>query len=146
MSSTDKNKSEWKFFLSCSIKNTHAAATLGDQANIKVGNLYVRWSMHIEFYPAVGCWAAAPISAVLNQWVVFRQILTSISITGTSIKTPTTVARAAPEDNPNSMWKWRWRLQNGWRRRSWRPVRHPYSAISEDAPDRSRARRSAWSE
>jgi len=28
---------------------------------------------------------------------------TSISITGTSIKTPTTVARAAPEDNPKSI-------------------------------------------
>jgi hypothetical protein len=29
--------------------------------------------------------------------------LTSISITGTSISTPTTVARAAPDDNPKSM-------------------------------------------
>jgi len=38
-----------------------------------------------------------------NQWVVFRQIFTSMSITGTSISTPTTVARAAPEESPKSM-------------------------------------------
>lgn len=38
-----------------------------------------------------------------NQSSVRRQILTSISITGTSIKTPTTVARAAPEERPKSM-------------------------------------------
>ena len=31
------------------------------------------------------------------------QIETSISITGTSIKTPTTAANAAPEDKPKSM-------------------------------------------
>ena len=43
------------------------------------------------------------ISAASNQWVVFRQILTNISITGTSINTPTTVASAAPEDSPKSM-------------------------------------------
>ena len=53
------------------------------------------------FYPDVGCLAVAPISAVLNQWVVFRQILTSI--TGTSINTPTTVVRAAAKDKPNSI-------------------------------------------
>ncbi len=59
--------------------------------------------MHAAYYPVVGCSAAASISASLNQWVVFRQILTSISITGTSINTPTTVARAAPEDKPKSI-------------------------------------------
>lgn len=37
-----------------------------------------------------------------NQWSVFKQIFTNISITGTSISTPTTVARAAPEERPNS--------------------------------------------
>ena len=38
-----------------------------------------------------------------NQPWVRRQYLTSISITGTSISTPTTVARAAPEERPKSM-------------------------------------------
>gem|GEM_PF-1820444 len=38
-----------------------------------------------------------------NQCVVRRQILTSISMTGTSMSTPTTVARAAPDERPNSM-------------------------------------------
>ena len=38
-----------------------------------------------------------------NQWVVFREIFTSMSITGTSISTPTTVARAAPEERPKSI-------------------------------------------
>ena len=38
-----------------------------------------------------------------NQCGVRRQILTSISITGTSISTPTTVASAAPEDSPKSI-------------------------------------------
>jgi len=47
--------------------------------------------------------AVAPVSAALNQWVFLRHILTSINITGTSINTPTTVARAAPEDKPKSI-------------------------------------------
>ena len=34
---------------------------------------------------------------------VFRQMRTSISMTGTSMSTPTTVASAAPEDKPKSM-------------------------------------------
>ena len=38
-----------------------------------------------------------------NQDRVLRQILTNINITGTSMSTPTTVAKAAPEDKPNSM-------------------------------------------
>ena len=38
-----------------------------------------------------------------NQGVVFLQMPTSISMTGTSINTPTTVASDAPEDRPNSM-------------------------------------------
>ena len=38
-----------------------------------------------------------------NPFCVFRQIRTSISMTGTSISTPTTVARAAPEDRPNNI-------------------------------------------
>ena len=38
-----------------------------------------------------------------NQWGVFRQIFTNISITGTSMSTPTTVARAAPEESPKSI-------------------------------------------
>ena len=38
-----------------------------------------------------------------NQSRVPRQIFTSMSITGTSISTPTTVARAAPLDKPNSI-------------------------------------------
>jgi hypothetical protein len=38
-----------------------------------------------------------------NHFWVRRQIFTSISITGTSISTPTTVARAAPEDKPNNI-------------------------------------------
>jgi hypothetical protein len=37
-----------------------------------------------------------------NQWSVFKQIFTNISITGTSISTPTTVARAAPDERPKS--------------------------------------------
>ena len=32
-----------------------------------------------------------------------QQIFTSINMTGTSINTPTTVASAAPEDNPNNI-------------------------------------------
>ena len=39
----------------------------------------------------------------LNQCCVLTQIRTSISITGTSISTPTTVASAAPDDSPNSI-------------------------------------------
>lgn len=39
----------------------------------------------------------------LNQCWVLRQNRTSMSITGTSIRTPTTVARAAPEDRPKSI-------------------------------------------
>jgi hypothetical protein len=35
-----------------------------------------------------------------NQFLVLRQNLTSMSITGTSMSTPTTVARDAPELNP----------------------------------------------
>ena len=38
-----------------------------------------------------------------NQSCVLRQNLTNISITGTSISTPTTVANAAPDDRPKSM-------------------------------------------
>ena len=38
-----------------------------------------------------------------NQFGVFRQIFTSISMTGTSMSTPTTVASAAPEDKPKSI-------------------------------------------
>ena len=36
-----------------------------------------------------------------NRYLVFKHILTSISMIGTSINTPTTVANDAPEDNPN---------------------------------------------
>ena len=39
---------------SYAIKDTHAAATSGDQAYITVRNLYVRWSMHMDYYPVVG--------------------------------------------------------------------------------------------
>ncbi len=39
----------------------------------------------------------------LNKKDVLLQIATSINITGTSIKTPTTVANAAPEDKPKSI-------------------------------------------
>ncbi len=44
-----------------------------------------------------------PVTLWENQWVVFRQIFTNMSITGTSISTPTTVARAAPDERPKSM-------------------------------------------
>lgn len=36
-----------------------------------------------------------------NQWVVLLAVLTRIGITGTSVKTPTTVASAAPDVMPN---------------------------------------------
>jgi len=39
----------------------------------------------------------------LNKLHDLLQIETSISIKGTSIKTPTTVANAAPEESPNSI-------------------------------------------
>jgi len=39
----------------------------------------------------------------LKHAFVRRQILTSISMTGTSIRTPTTVAKAAPEESPNNI-------------------------------------------
>ena len=42
-------------------------------------------------------------SYVLNHFLVRKQIRTSISITGTSIRTPTTVARAAPDERPKSI-------------------------------------------
>ncbi len=42
-------------------------------------------------------------AACENQWVDFRQIFTNMSITGTSMSTPTTVARAAPDDSPKSI-------------------------------------------
>ena len=38
-----------------------------------------------------------------NHPFVRRHILTNISITGTSIKTPTTVANAAPDESPNNI-------------------------------------------
>ncbi len=43
------------------------------------------------------------ICSARNHFWVLRHIRTSISITGTSISTPTTVARAAPEDKPKSI-------------------------------------------
>jgi len=39
----------------------------------------------------------------LNRLGVLLQIETSISIKGTSIKTPTTVASEAPDESPNSI-------------------------------------------
>jgi len=45
----------------------------------------------------------ASSGALLNQFLVKRHILTSISIMGTSVKTPTTVAREEPEARPKSM-------------------------------------------
>lgn len=50
-----------------------------------------------RFYTSItagSCW---------NRFCVRRQNLTSASISGTSISTPTTVASAAPEDNPKSI-------------------------------------------
>ena len=41
-------------------------------------------------------------SYLLNLYSIEFAILTSKSITGTSTKTPTTVARVAPDDSPNS--------------------------------------------
>ena len=58
--------------------------------------------MTIQIYLVAGC-SAATVSAALNQWVVFKQIFTSIGMAGPSINTPTTVAKAAPEDKPNSI-------------------------------------------
>ena len=49
------------------------------------------------------CQATVPFFPQANHFSVFRQNLTSINITGTSMSTPTTVARAAPEERPNSM-------------------------------------------
>jgi hypothetical protein len=43
------------------------------------------------------------VAAAENQLCVRRQARTKASMRGTSIKTPTTVARAAPEDSPKSM-------------------------------------------
>jgi hypothetical protein len=40
---------------------------------------------------------------VLNHFWVRKLIRTSISMTGTSIRTPTTVAKAAPDESPKSM-------------------------------------------
>ena len=42
------------------------------------------------------------LSVANHDWVL-RRIFTSMSITGTSMRTPATVARAAPEERPNSM-------------------------------------------
>lgn len=39
----------------------------------------------------------------LKRWQVLLQTPTNMSMRGTSIKTPTTVARAAPEDKPNNI-------------------------------------------
>lgn len=41
--------------------------------------------------------------SVQKDTMFFKQILTSKSIRGTSIRTPTTVARAAPELSPKSI-------------------------------------------
>ena len=43
-----------------------------------------------------------PVQA-LNQCRVLKHIFTNINITGTSIRTPTTVASAAPDERPNSI-------------------------------------------
>ena len=49
-------------------------------------------------------WIRPPVQACgANQASVLRQIRTSMSMTGTSISTPTTVARAAPLERPKSM-------------------------------------------
>lgn len=67
-----------------------------------VEDLNISGSVFAEDYFAVTCSSAVRVSVTLKQPVVFRQIFTSISMTGTSINTPTTVARAAPEDSPKS--------------------------------------------
>ena len=41
-------------------------------------------------------------SYLLNLYSIEFAILTKSSMTGTSTKTPTTVARVAPDDSPNS--------------------------------------------
>ena len=45
---------------SYAIKDTHAAAASGDQAYITVRNLYVRWPMHMDYYPVVGWLLGGP--------------------------------------------------------------------------------------
>ena len=52
----------------------------------------------LKFY-----WLGFGITAGPNHALVLRQIRTNISITGTSINTPITVAKAAPEESPNSI-------------------------------------------
>lgn len=47
--------------------------------------------------------ATASLSYCLNQPCVRWQKPTNASINGTSINTPTTVAKAAPEDKPNNI-------------------------------------------
>ena len=62
-----------------------------------------QYEYRLNFYQIVDCLATAPISAALNQWEVFKQIFIFNDMTATEIYTPTTVARAAPEDNPKSI-------------------------------------------
>ena len=43
------------------------------------------------------------VGACQGRGALDKHIFTSISISGTSIRTPTTVASAAPEESPNSI-------------------------------------------
>lgn len=54
-------------------------------------------------HQSISCYSRIPAWVLGNQCSVRRQILTSHNITGTSISTPTTVAKAAPEDKPKSI-------------------------------------------
>lgn len=60
-----------------------------------------RWPVHCLVHIAVLRESGTVQSS--NQEVVRLQYPTSISMTGTSISTPTTVARAAPDDRPNNI-------------------------------------------
>jgi hypothetical protein len=62
-----------------------------------------KWSPNLNQTIFVGSDAGTPVARWPNHPCVRRQTFTSISITGTSISTPTTVARAAPLDRPYSM-------------------------------------------
>jgi hypothetical protein len=62
--------------------------------------LYLQQQKYLTVYETAA--ALAPPDALNHPWVL-KQIFTSISITGTSMRTPTTVAKAAPEESPKSM-------------------------------------------
>jgi hypothetical protein len=72
------------------------SATQPNSSTSPINSSYLKRPIRGGFYPIFPAFPG-------NQFCVRTQNLTNNNISGTSIKTPTTVASAAPEDNPKSI-------------------------------------------